>query len=143
MDAIESLQNALPVYVNVYIAIFRYVAPVLALLILLRAIIPLLSFRREPEIWGWLDISDGRKVPITHWETVIGSNKHSDIVIACETPDEDRAVRFAAERQLEDQILEAMEPGCAVALCGGRYMDFNVTLRRLFGFTDGVITDVW
>ena len=84
MDAIESLQNALPVYVNVYIAIFRYVAPVLALLILLRAIIPLLSFRREPEIWGWLDISDGRKVPITHWETVIGSNKHSDIVIACE-----------------------------------------------------------
>ena len=35
MEALESLQNALPVYVNVYIAIFRYAAPILALLILL------------------------------------------------------------------------------------------------------------
>lgn len=92
MEALESLQNALPVYVNVYIAIFRYAAPILALLILLRAIIPLVSFRREPEIWAWLTISDGRKLPITHWETVIGSNKYSDVLIECEGVDKSHAV---------------------------------------------------
>ena len=59
MEFVESLQNALPTYVNVYIAIFRYVAPILAAIILLRAIIPLLSFRREPEIWAWLCLADG------------------------------------------------------------------------------------
>lgn len=92
MEALESLQNALPVYVNVYIAMFRYVAPVLALLILLRAIIPLVSFRREPEIWAWLTLSDGKKVPITHWETIIGSNKHSDVVLEGEGISKSHAV---------------------------------------------------
>ena len=92
MEALETLQNALPVYVNVYIAMFRYVAPVLALLILLRAIIPLVSFRREPEIWAWLTLSDGKKVPITHWETIIGSNKHSDVVLEGEGISKSHAV---------------------------------------------------
>ncbi len=92
MGALDMLQNALPVYVNVYIAIFRYAAPILAFLILLRAIIPLVSFRKEPEIWGWLDISDGRKLPITHWETVIGSHKNSDVVIECEGVSKSHAV---------------------------------------------------
>ena len=92
MEALESLQNALPVYVNVYIAMFRYVAPVLALLILLRAIIPLVSFRREQEIWAWLTLSDGKKVPIPHWETIIGSNKHSDVVLEGEGISKSHAV---------------------------------------------------
>ena len=34
MEFVESLQNALPTYINVFIAVFRYAAPVLALLIL-------------------------------------------------------------------------------------------------------------
>ena len=42
MEFVETLQNALPTYVNVYIAVFRYVAPVLAAIILFRAILPLL-----------------------------------------------------------------------------------------------------
>ena len=81
MEAIESLQNALPTYVNVYITVFRYIAPILAALILLRAVLPLLRFRREPEIWAWLCLSDGKKIPITHWENVIGRDKNSDVVI--------------------------------------------------------------
>ena len=66
---------------DVYIGILRYIAPVLALLLLLRCVIPLLSFRREPEIWAWLNLSNGDKLPITHWENVIGRSKRSDIVI--------------------------------------------------------------
>ena len=68
-------------YWNVYIGLLRYAAPVLIALLLLRCCKPLLTFRREPEIWAWLMFEDGKKVPITHWENIIGRNKHSDIVI--------------------------------------------------------------
>ena len=74
--------NLIPAtYWNVYVGLLRYVAPVLVALLLLRCCRPLLTFRREPEIWAWLMFADGKKVPITHWENIIGRNKHSDIVI--------------------------------------------------------------
>ena len=92
MDAIESLQNALPTYVNVFIAGFRYVAPILALLILCRAAGPLLHFRREPEIWAWLCMPEGKKVSITHWENVIGRDKNSDVHIDLATVSRSHAV---------------------------------------------------
>ncbi len=92
MPAIENLQHALPVYVNVYIAIFRYVAPVLAAIILFRAVWPLIRFRQEPEIWAWLCFPDGHKEPITHWENVIGRHKSSDVVIDLATVSRSHAV---------------------------------------------------
>ena len=55
-------------YANVFYAIMRYGAPLLAGLILLRCAWPLLTFRREPEIWGWLVLSNGERLPITHWK---------------------------------------------------------------------------
>lgn len=66
---------------NVYIAALRWIAPILAVVLLFRCIRPLLTFRREPEIWGWLCVANGKKLPVTHWENVIGRSKHSDIVI--------------------------------------------------------------
>ena len=69
------------VYTDVVIAVLRYVAPVLMALLLSRCIIPLLTFRREPEIWAWLCLDDGTKLPVTHWESVIGRNKQNDIVM--------------------------------------------------------------
>lgn len=80
-DLIASLQGTQATYVNVFAAAFRYLAPILALILLLRCIKPLLTFRREPEIWAWLCLSDGKKLPITHWENMIGRSKRSDIVI--------------------------------------------------------------
>ncbi len=77
----EMLYLANDSYRNVMIAIMRYLAPALALLLLFRCCKPLFTFRREPEIWGWLKMPDGTKLPITHWENVIGRNKRSDIVI--------------------------------------------------------------
>ena len=73
--------NIDPTFYNVYISILRYAAPLLAAIILLRCILPLVSFRREPEIWGWLCLSENNKLPITHWENVIGRSKRSDIVV--------------------------------------------------------------
>ena len=75
-----SIGNA-SVYADVLIAILRYVGPALMVLLLSRCIIPLLTFRREPEIWAWLCLDDGTRLPITHWESVIGRNKQNDIVM--------------------------------------------------------------
>ena len=79
------LTAATTVYSNVLVAVLRYVAPVLMLLLLGRCIWPLLTFRREPEIWAWLCLEDGTRLPITHWESVIGRNKRNDVVIDAPT----------------------------------------------------------
>ena len=78
---INALLNADAAYINVFVAVLRWAAPILAAILLFRCIKPLLSFRREPEIWAWLCLADGNKLPITHWENVIGRSKRSDIII--------------------------------------------------------------
>ena len=77
---------------DAYIGFFRYAAPILSALILLRCCVPMLTFRREPEIWAWLYFRDGRKVPITHWENVIGRSKSCDIQINHPTVSRNHAV---------------------------------------------------
>ena len=78
---VAAFANAQEPFVNVFTAIFRWLAPILILILLFRCIKPLLTFRREPEIWAWLCLENGKKLPITHWENVIGRSKRSDIVI--------------------------------------------------------------
>ena len=80
-DIISAFLRADQVYEKVFVGIFRYAAPILACVLLLRCVYPLLSFRREPEIWAWLHLAGNRKLPVTHWDNVIGRSKHSDIVI--------------------------------------------------------------
>ncbi len=93
MDALlTAVFSAGETYTNVYLGFLRYAAPVLALLILFRASMPLLTFRREPEIWAWLVLPDGKKLSITHWESVIGRHKRSDIVIDFPTVSRNHAV---------------------------------------------------
>lgn len=75
------LQGAEVAYHNVLVAVMRWAAPIIALLLIGRCLRPLLTFRREPEIWGWLCLDDGTRLPVTHWENVIGRQKRSDIVI--------------------------------------------------------------
>ena len=93
MDAIlNTIAGAGDTFAQVYLAFLRWAAPILAGLILLRAGIPLLTFRREPEIWAWLVMPDGKKRAITHWENVIGRSKRSDIVIDVATVSRNHAV---------------------------------------------------
>lgn len=89
---LNALLNADAMYISVYTAFFRYAAPILALLLLLRCFKPLLTFRRQPEIWAWLCFRDGNRVPITHWENVIGRSKASDIQIDFPTVSRNHAV---------------------------------------------------
>lgn len=79
-------------YVYVYQTVLRYVMPLIAFLLLFRVVKPLLTFRREPEIWAWLCLENGKKLPITHWESVIGRSKRSDVVIDLPTISRNHAV---------------------------------------------------
>ena len=79
-------------HIQVYQAILRYFMPVLALILLIRAARPLLTFRREPEIWAWLCLTNGKKLPLTHWENVVGRSKRSDVVIDVPTISRTHAV---------------------------------------------------
>ena len=75
-----------------YVGFLRYAAPVLTILLLLRCAYPLLTFRREPEIWAWLNMADGSQIPVTHWETVIGRSKSCDVTIDFSTVSRNQAV---------------------------------------------------
>ena len=75
-----------------FCTLWRYVAPILAVIILWRCIRPLLRFRKEPELWAWLVMPDGEQIPVTHWESIIGRAKRSDIVINFPTVSRSHAV---------------------------------------------------
>lgn len=89
---LTEILNVSDTYGKVFIGILRWVAPLLVFVLLLRCIKPLLTFRREPEIWAWLCFSDEKKLPVTHWENVIGRGKNSDIVIELPTVSRNHAV---------------------------------------------------
>lgn len=88
------MPNALDIatYANVFHAVMRYAAPLLAFVLLLRCALPLLTYRREPEIWAWLVLPSGERLPITHWENVIGRSRHCDIVVQFPTVSRNHAV---------------------------------------------------
>ncbi len=89
LDMLLQVRDA---YASSYIGFLRYAAPILAAFLLLRCIKPLLTFRREPEIWAWLNLTDGTQIPITHWENVIGRSKSSDVTIHFPTVSRNHAV---------------------------------------------------
>ena len=76
-----TIHNAPQAYVDVFIAILRWIAPILSVVLLVRCAYPLLTFKREPEIWARLCLANGKKYAITHWENVIGKSKSSDVVL--------------------------------------------------------------
>jgi len=88
----EYLSGAGELYVNVYIGLLRYAAPLLAFILLWRCLKPLMFFKREPEIWAWLCMQDGTKHPLTHWENVVGRSKSSDVRIDLSTVSRNHAV---------------------------------------------------
>lgn len=84
VDPVELIQE--------YIRFCRYAVPILAALLLIRCALPLLTFRREPEIWAWLNFATGEQVPITHWENVIGRGRNCDVTIQLNAVSRNHAV---------------------------------------------------
>ncbi len=89
---VTAFSQAGGVYVELYRAFLRIAVPVLALLLIFRCVKPLMTFRREPEIWAWLCMKDGKKIAITHWENVIGRSKRSDVLLDFPTVSRNHAV---------------------------------------------------
>ena len=75
-----------------YLGVLRWIAPVLTGILLLRCFRPLLTFRRQPEIWAWLKTPDDSKIPVTHWENVIGRSAGSDIRVDSKSVSRNHAV---------------------------------------------------
>ncbi len=91
-NILDALSGADGTYIYVLRSVTRYLLPLLAALLLIRCIRPLLTFRREPEIWAWLCLPDGKKIPVTHWENVIGRHKRCDVVLDFPTVSRNHAV---------------------------------------------------
>lgn len=88
----DFFQNGGASFASVFCTVWRYLAPILGLMILWRCARPLLRFRREPETWAWLVMPDGQQLPVTHWESIIGRAKGSDIIVDFPTVSRSHAV---------------------------------------------------
>ena len=69
-----------------------YLFPVLALGILIRCAVSLLTFQPEPEVWAWLTTPDGAHIPVTHWESLIGRGAGCDVQLGYPTVSRTHAV---------------------------------------------------
>lgn len=79
-------------FASVYSAVLRYVFPALALIILCRCGRSLLFFKKEPEIWAWLATPTGDRIPVTHWENLLGRGKNCDVMLEYPTISRSHAV---------------------------------------------------
>jgi len=59
--------------------LLRWLLPLCALLLFLSLGHGLLLRRNKPEIWAWLVLPDGRRLPVTHWENTLGSAASCDL----------------------------------------------------------------
>ena len=62
-----------------YTAFVRFLFPVVAGLILFRAVRSLLKIPHTPETWGQLSLPNGENIPLTHWENIIGRGRNADV----------------------------------------------------------------
>lgn len=61
--------------------VIRLVLPLLAIIILSRCASSLLRGKNEPETWAYLSLPNGSRLPLNHWENVIGRSKSSDVIL--------------------------------------------------------------
>lgn len=66
-------------YQNLWIAVMRYGAPLMTLILLLRCARGLLLLQGQETVWGYLTDQTGQKYPICHWENLIGRGRKCDI----------------------------------------------------------------
>lgn len=68
-------------FIDLINAAMRYIFPVLAILIIGRCALSLLTYEKEPEIWAWIVAPDGTRHPVNHWETLLGRSKSCDVAL--------------------------------------------------------------
>ena len=85
-DALQRLLDTLTVFLAEnplvgawYTTVVRFVFPLLALMILVGAIRSLWKVKHPDEVWGYLGRANGVRLPITHWENIIGRAPACDV----------------------------------------------------------------
>ncbi len=81
LDIITSVLTEHPIAGAWYTTVVRFVFPVLALMILVGAIRSLWNVKNPDEVWAYLGFTDGTRLPLTHWENIIGRAPSSDVQI--------------------------------------------------------------
>lgn len=78
--------------------VLRWIFVILSVLIVFECIYSLLSSKHAPEILGYFNIIEGEKIPITHWENIIGRSKSSDIRIQSDSISNTHALLIKKEK---------------------------------------------
>lgn len=97
MDRLAAFLAAYPVVAAWYTTVARFVFPILALLILVRAIRSLLSVPHMPEVWGYLSLPNGGEEPLTHWENTVGRAGSCDVTLNYPTVSRQHAALIRSE----------------------------------------------
>lgn len=79
LDRLTALIGLYPAAVFWFSALVRFAFPVLAVLILLRAVKSLMRVPHTPEVWGQLSLPNGTLILLTHWENIVGRGKTADV----------------------------------------------------------------
>ena len=79
LDRAGALLAAHPLVGEWYGTFVRFLFPVLAFVILYRAVRSLLRIPHTPEIWGQLSLPNGTPILLTHWENIIGRGRSADV----------------------------------------------------------------
>ena len=82
LGASEALSGVLAAVLT---AASRFALPLLALLILVRCARSLFQSKMEQETWGHLVLTDGQRLPLNHWENLVGRARRSDVVLPYKT----------------------------------------------------------
>ena len=72
--------NAADVFSYVTLVI-RFILPVFGIVVVWRSVRSLIGKDYEPEAWGYLSLPNGSKIPLHHWENIIGRARSSDVSI--------------------------------------------------------------
>lgn len=81
LDALTGFLAENPLVGAWYTTAVRFVFPLLALMILVGAIRSLWKVKHPDEVWGYLAMANGVRLPITHWENIIGRAPACDVQI--------------------------------------------------------------
>ena len=81
LDALTGFLSENPLVGAWYTTVVRFVFPLLALMILVGAIRSLWKVKHPDEVWGYLGMANGVRLPLTHWENIIGRAPSCDVQI--------------------------------------------------------------
>ncbi len=79
-------------FIELYNCVLRFAFPVLACMLLWRCGRSLLQGHQDSELWAWLVLPSGERLPVTHWENLIGRHKSCDIPMDYPTVSRNHAV---------------------------------------------------